>query len=339
MVVIGWHATRCNAWVVLEHKHPALRRCINFIPIHASQVGFGDEEGVRFGTSLLSSRVLAGGGTATSLAPLLATRDAAGTSLADALTAFGLDPAAAHLAARPAGERIGAYVELHIEQGPVLAAAGAAVGVVTAIAGFARWRVSLRGAAGHAGTVPMGRARRDALAAAAECVLAIEAAAAAIAGGGGGGAVATVGALDVQPGAANVIPGGVRFTVDMRAPADTDRGALEARIEGAIASVCSRRRVASAIERLQCLPATPCAVRLQDLLHAAAAAEGLRAASLCSGAGHDGMAMAARTDIGMLFVRQLGGVSHCPEEGVEEADVDAALRVLTRFVRDYDAHP
>ena len=200
MVVIGWHATRCNAWVVLEHKHPALRRCINFIPIHASQVGFGDEEGVRFGTSLLSSRVLAGGGTATSLAPLLATRDAAGTSLADALTAFGLDPAAAHLAARPAGERIGAYVELHIEQGPVLAAAGAAVGVVTAIAGFARWRVSLRGAAGHAGTVPMGRARRDALAAAAECVLAIEAAAAAIAGGGGGGAVATVGALDVQPG-------------------------------------------------------------------------------------------------------------------------------------------
>lgn len=295
------------------------------------QVAFGDEEGVRFGTSLLSSRVLAGA-SADSLAPLLATTDADGTSLRDALAAFGMDPARVHEAARTRGT-LAAYVELHIEQGPVLEAAGASVGVVTAIAGFSRLRVRVTGAAGHAGTVPMGPSRRDALAAAAECVLTVEAAGAAA----GDGCVATVGKLDVAPGAANVVPGSVTFTVDVRAPSDGDRGALVSAIERGVADACGRRRVEHAIERLQSQAATPCAGWLQRALACAVAAEGLPARALPSGAGHDGMAMAGITDVGMLFVRCGGGVSHSPDETVAECDVADGLRVLTRFVREFDA--
>ena len=179
------------------------------LPFSVEVVGFGDEEGVRFGTTLLGSRALAG-----TLDPkVLETRDAAGKSIAEALRDFGLDPCFIPDIKKQAHEVL-AYAELHIEQGPVLEAERLPVGVVSAINGFTRLRVTLRGEAGHAGTVPM-HLRRDALAAAAECVLAVEKISKAHRE-----LVGTVGRIEARPGAINVIPGEVQFTVDVRSPED-----------------------------------------------------------------------------------------------------------------------
>src|SRR3954468_3778876 len=179
------------------------------LPFAVEVIGFGDEEGVRFGTTMLGSQAIAG-----ALDPaVLKSTDAAGISIERALRDFGLDPAKIPAIARRK-EDVMAYVELHIEQGPVLDAEKLPVGVVSAINGFSRLKVTMRGVAGHAGTVPM-NLRRDALAAAAECVLAVERIA-----GGNPELVGTVGRIEAKPGAINVIPGDVQFTIDLRAPRD-----------------------------------------------------------------------------------------------------------------------
>jgi allantoate deiminase len=182
------------------------------LPFAIEVIGFGDEEGVRFGTTLLGSRALAGLFDESTLDA----RDSNGKTLRDALRDFGLDPERIPEGARRKGE-VAAYAELHIEQGPVLEAEGLPVGVVTAINGFSRLRATLRGAAGHAGTVPM-RLRRDALAGAAECVLVVERIVKANAE-----LVGTVGRIEARPGAINVIPGEVTFTIDVRASHDALR--------------------------------------------------------------------------------------------------------------------
>jgi allantoate deiminase len=287
-------------------------------------VGFGDEEGVRFSATLLGSRAVAG----TFDPAVLDRRDAGGTTLRDALAGFGLDPDAIPAAARKRAEVL-AYVELHIEQGPVLEAEGLAVGVVTAINGFSRLAVTLRGVAGHAGTVPMGL-RADALAGAAECVLAVERIA-----HEGVDVVGTVGRLEAAPGAINVIPGEARFTVDMRAPRDTDREHAVAAARAAFAEIAGRRGLSLAIEPLQESVVAPCAPWLQEQIGAAIAAEGHRVRRLPSGAGHDGMAMIAITDIGMIFVRCEKGISHNPAEAITRADAEAGGRVLLRFIEDF----
>jgi len=195
-------------------------------------VGFADEEGVRFGTTLLGSRAVAG-----TFAPqLLDARDTAGITMRSALEDVGLDADAVPRAARRR-EEVLAYAELHIEQGPVLEAEGLALGVVTGINGFSRLRATVRGYAGHAGTVPMGM-RRDALAAAAECVLAVERIAASERD-----LVGTVGRIEALPGAINVIPGEVRFTLDIRAPRDEQRrrAVAEAKNELARLTACAAR--------------------------------------------------------------------------------------------------
>ena len=207
------------------------------LPFSIEVVGFGDEEGVRFGTTLLGSRAIAG-----TLDPkVLETKDAAGTSIAQALRDFGLDPQQAPRVARKKGDVL-AYAELHIEQGPVLEAEGLPVGVVTAINGFSRLRVTLRGTAGHAGTVPMGL-RRDALAAAAECVLAVERIAK-----GHAELVGTVGRIEARPGAINVIPGEVQFTVDVRAPEDALRIQAVAAVRSAIQEIFGARKLGAQVE-------------------------------------------------------------------------------------------
>ena len=220
-----------------------------------------------------------------------------------------------------------AYAELHIEQGPVLEAEGLPVGVVTAINGFSRLRVALRGEAGHAGTVPM-HLRRDALAAAAECVLAVEAIAI-----GQADLVGTVGRIEAKPGAINVIPGEVRFTIDIRSPDDAlrERAVQLTRLRiGQIADAAARRlrdRTAAGL-RLE---------RLRALAHAqlerAVEARGVRVRRLPSGAGHDGMAIKAIADIAMLFVRCKGGVSHNPAESITEEDAAIGAAVLFDFIR------
>ena len=209
----------------------ALNRQKKKLPFAIEVIGFGDEEGVRFGTTLLGSRAIAG-----TLSPeVLETRDAGGKSISTALREFGLNPEQLSKVRRKKGEVL-AYAELHIEQGPVLEAESLPVGVVTAINGFSRLRVTLRGEAGHAGTVPM-PLRRDALAAAAACVVMVERVARSVPE-----LVGTVGRIEAKPGAINVIPGEAQFTVDLRAVAHaparaSGRGARRTR-----AAAAERRR-------------------------------------------------------------------------------------------------
>ena len=179
------------------------------LPFALEVIGFGDEEGVRFGSTLLGSRAVAG----TLDLKVLEATDQDGRTLAEALRRFGLDPQALGSAARRREELL-AYVELHIEQGPVLERAGLPVGCVTSINGATRLQVRMQGMAGHAGTVPMA-ARQDALAAAAEAILAVEQRCCQEQH-----LVGTVGRIDASPGAVNVIPGECRFTIDVRAPED-----------------------------------------------------------------------------------------------------------------------
>jgi allantoate deiminase len=287
-------------------------------------IGFSDEEGVRFGTTMLGSRAVAG----TFDAAVLGRVDDHGVTMERALRESGLDPALIPAAARRPAELL-AYVELHIEQGPILEARGLAVGCVTSISGATRFEVEIAGEAGHAGTVPM-NARRDALAAAAECVLAIEARC-----GREDGLVGTVGRLETRPGAINVIPGDARFTIDVRAPEDGQRARCADEIAAAIDDIAKRRGVVAMLRKIHDMPAAPCAPWLMEQIDTAIAAEDAPPFRLPSGAGHDGMAMIALTDIGMIFVRCAGGVSHNPAESITEADAEIGAQVLLRFIRDF----
>ncbi len=300
--------------------HAAGRR----LPFAIEVAGFADEEGVRFGTTFLGSRAIAG----TFRPEVFDVRDKEGTTLADAMRAFGLDPAKVGEAAHPKGSVL-AYAELHIEQGPVLEAEGLPVGVVTAINGATRYQFTIEGMAGHAGTVPM-TLRQDALAAAAECVLAVEAR-----GKGTPEMVATVGRLEALPGATNVIPGRVAFTLDLRSPRDAEREAAVAATLEELRAICARRKVRLEATKLHDEPVAVCAPWMQEALAAAIATEGVKVRRLPSGAGHDGMAMQAIAPIGMLFVRCRNGVSHNPAEAITEADAGLATRVLARFIESF----
>ena len=288
------------------------------LPVAVEVVAFGDEEGVRFGVTLIGSKAMAG-----QFDPAwLAVRDAQGVSLAEALQAFGCDPQAWPGIDRRARPPL-AYLESHIEQGPVLLNEGLPLGVVTAIAGAQRSIVTLAGLAGHAGTVPMG-ARQDALAAAAEMVLAIERI-----GNERSGLVATVGRLQVLPGAVNVIPQDVVFSIDVRSGLDSLRRAAIADIEAECDRIAARRRIALHREPLYLADAAPCHPVLQDCLAQAIAARGLAVRHLPSGAGHDAMVFPALAPSAMLFVRcGNGGISHHPDETLSAPDAGLATQVL-----------
>ncbi|MEO8738848.1 MAG: allantoate amidohydrolase [Casimicrobiaceae bacterium] len=294
------------------------------LPFAIEIAGFADEEGVRFNATLLGSRAIAG----TFDAANLERADGKGVTMREALREFGLDPAAVGTAARRRGELL-AYAELHIEQGPVLEDEGLAVGVVTAINGGNRFAVEISGMAGHAGTVPM-NLRRDTLAAAAECVLAVERIC-----GAEPELVGTVGKIEALPGAINVIPGRTRFSLDVRAPFDAQRARAVAAIRGAFADVATRRRVDLDIKPVWESPTAACAQWLQQQIAAAITREGIAVRHLPSGAGHDGMAMIAVADIAMLFVRCKAGISHNPAEAISESDVDVAVRVFLDFIENF----
>jgi allantoate deiminase len=288
-------------------------------------IGFGDEEGTRFNATLLGSRAVAG----TFRKEVLDAVDRTGVSMREALRRFGLDPDRIGDAARRRADVL-AYAELHIEQGPVLEAEGLPVGVVTAINGANRYAVEIDGMAGHAGTVPM-TLRQDALAAAAECVLAVERRA-----GTEPELVGTVGRLECLPGAVNVVPGKVQFTIDLRSPRDGSRLAAAADLVREMQAICDRRGVAVKIAKTHEGKTAPCAGWLQEAIGAAIAAEGLPVRRLPSGAGHDGMAMIDLADIGMLFVRCERGISHNPAEAITLEDVATSARVFLRFIESFD---
>ena len=295
------------------------------LPFAVEIVAFADEEGTRFGSTLLGSRAVAG----TFVESALAVRDRDGVSMRDALLAFGLDPDHIGAAARAPAEIL-AYLELHIEQGPVLEAQHLPVGVVTAIAGATRLAVELHGTAGHAGTVPMPM-RRDALTGAAECILAVEE----FCRSDRGGLVGTVGYINAMPGATNVIPGRVSFTLDIRASKDSYRKMAVTDIVREIETIARQRNLDLQINVTHENRTAPCAPWLQRQIGAAIAAEGCRVFELPSGAGHDGMAMIDIADIAMLFVRCRGGVSHNPAEHVDDADVAAGAGVLLRVIENF----
>jgi allantoate deiminase len=259
--------------------------------------GFADEEGVRFGTAYLGSSAVAG-----RFDPAwLELEDADGIALADLITG---DPATAR-------RKVRGYAEVHIEQGPVLERLDQPVAVVTAINGQSHADVVFTGEAGHAGTVPHD-ARRDALAAAAEWVLAVE-------------GTGTVGHIDIEPGGRNVIPGRAAMTLDVRDPDDGTRRGAVARLHDRARQIAERRDVALDWTDVGDLPA----VVLDERLGAAWGVS----ARLPSGAGHDAAMMASVAPATMLFVRCRGGISHNPAESVQEADVAVAIDALERLLR------
>ncbi|WP_065846139.1 allantoate amidohydrolase [Sphingobium sp. Ndbn-10] len=284
---------------------------------------FGDEEGSRFPAAMLTSRAVAG-----TLDPaMLAIKDAAGISLDAALEAYPLGALSSAGFADARLSEIFGYLEAHIEQGPALEAMNLPVGVVTGIAAQLRYKFTVLGRAGHAGTNSM-RLRRDALAASAAMLTAAEG----IAGASGDGVVATVGQLEVRPGAPNVVPGEVRFTLDVRAPTNGQRDTVAADIMTAFARIARERGVALSREALQDLAASPCDPAWTDMLASAAQDMAVPCGRLISGAGHDAMIMAALGRTAMLFIRCEGGISHNPAEGVQADDVELARRVMIRFV-------
>jgi len=291
-------------------------------PCALEVVGFTDEEGARFGTALMGSRALAGTWDDT----WWALRDADGTTLEQAARDFGLDPALVGTAARRPADLV-AYLEAHIEQGPLLEEADRSLGVVTTIAGAQRFRVEVVGEARHAGGTPYPR-RRDALVGAAEAVVLVERTVR------DSGAIATVGQIEVEPGAVNVIPGRAVFTVDLRAATDAERDAMRRTLLTGITAVCAARGLTVHVTDFYEAPATPCAARLRDALREGVAATGdTDPLDVWSRAGHDGMAVSAVTDVGMLFVRCRDGISHHPDEEVRAVDVAAGLDALTTAVR------
>lgn len=284
------------------------------IEVHA----YGDEEGSRFPAAMLTSRAVAG-----TLAPgMLDIADREGVRLADLV-----DVAAFPAAARAPGEVI-AYLEAHIEQGPVLEAEGLAVGTVTGIAAQLRFACEVTGTAGHAGTTAMAL-RRDAVAGLAEMVLAAED----VARSGPADLVATVGVIEAAPGAANVIAGRAAFTLDVRAGLAATRDTAAEAILARCRAIADRRGLGFAARPVHDLPPAPCDAALMDLLDAATAAAGHRPFRLVSGAGHDAMILAALCPTAMLFIRCRGGVSHNPAEHVEPADAEAALQVMSGFIQ------
>ena len=309
-----------TALAVVEMLHSEGER----LPFHIDVVAFGDEEGVRFGTTLLGSYPVAGQWNA----EWWNLKDDDGVTMREAFAQFGLDADRITECARDPGELMG-YLELHIEQGPVLEEGEDPLGVVTGIAGARRFRVTFSGRAGHSGTVPMAM-RRDALTGAGEAVLAVERIAREE------GVVATVGQLECGPGAVNVIPGEVVWSLDIRAPDDVDRDASLQRIRDVSDRICAERGLSSHWQETHSAAAVDCAQRLQAAQLQALESLGLGPIQLMSGAGHDAMAMAHITDVGMFFIRCAGGVSHHPDESVLQDDVAWGIAAIRQTLFNLD---
>ncbi len=307
---------------VVKHLHQRGER----LPFHLEIVGFCEEEGVRFKSTFLGSNAIAGRFDMT----LLDKTDADGITMRAALQDAGHDVNQITAIARNPADLLG-FVEVHIEQGPVLLERGLPVGIVSSIAGSCRYMIDLTGVASHAGTTPM-TMRKDAAAAAAEIILYVEKRCAQAPS-----LVGTVGQLQVPHGSVNVIPGACRLSLDVRAADDGTRNAAVADILGEIDAICARRNIEAKLELLMKAPAVPCAPRLMRQLSAAVERAGMPPFELSSGAGHDAMAIAAITDVAMLFTRcGNGGISHNPLETMTADDAEISAQVLLDFLRHFE---
>ncbi|MBI5770614.1 MAG: allantoate amidohydrolase [Verrucomicrobia bacterium] len=313
-----------------------LRRRGVALPFAVEVLGFSEEEGVRFASAYLGSKGFSGRLSAADLK----LRDEQGVSVREAIQRWSaLTPArfgrlekrvegnALHLQANHRRSNLMGYLEVHIEQGPVLENKQLAVGVVSAIAGQTRGRLTFRGRAGHAGTTPM-ELRRDALAGAAEFVLFVETSARAVPP-----LVATVGTVAVEPGAPNVIPGEVTLSLDVRHPRDDARDAALKLLLYAAGRIARRRKLGTTWSVTQDNPAVTCSAPLSAALTRSVVAVQGRSVELVSGAGHDAVVMSALTPVAMLFVRCRDGLSHHPDEFASRADLAVALRVVGDFLQ------
>lgn len=308
-VLAGLHAVRLlRAWGVTPRR-----------PVWVA--AFMDEENTRFNTALYGSRAFCG----EDLAGLGARRDGAGVSLGEAMAAWGRDPDDVGGAHRVSS--VGEYLELHVEQGPTLEAAGTQIGVVTSIVGLVGYRARVAGQANHAGTTPMAH-RRDALSGAARMVLAVREAAR-----GCPEATANVGVIDVRPSSSNVIPGVCDFTIDLRAPTAAALGGLDAACVAALRAIAADEALDLDLTEAYRIPPAPMADALVDLVEDAARLEEASAARMASGAGHDAMVLAGRVPAGMVFVPSRRGISHSPEEYTSPEHCELGARVLARAVR------
>lgn len=293
------------------------------LPFDVEVIGFSEEEGVRFARPFLGSLALAG-----MLEPhLLALTDRTGVSVENALRTFGLDPSRLHSAA--AGQPAMGYLEIHIEQGPVLDSEDRELGVVDTIIGQTRLLLTFTGQSNHAGTTPM-TLRRDPVAAAAAWIGLVEAKARTT-----DGLVATVGRLEASPGADNVIAGKVTATLDVRHAEDRTRTEAVEELKESAEAAARKRGVALVVETTLEQAAVPMASGMTEALAASAERAGYTAKRMTSGAGHDAMVLAERMPAAMLFVRSPGGVSHHPEERVLEGDVAAAIATVMDFMRHF----
>ncbi len=291
------------------------------LPFAVEVLGFSEEEGVRFASAYLGSE----GYTGRLKPATLGLRDADGMSVGDVLVKHNGGKFSLPKPAHKRSDLLG-YVEVHIEQGPVLEAKNLAVGVVSAIAGQSRFKLTWTGKAGHAGTTPMAL-RKDALAGAAEFALAAEKFARSTTG-----LVATVGSLSVAPGAANVIPGSVVHTLDVRHAKDPVRRAALFKLGQLAARIAERRELKVTWQRTQDNGAVACSPGLTAVLERSVKAVQGKSISLVSGAGHDGVVVSALCPIAMLFVRCRDGLSHHPDEYASPKDLAVALKVMADFL-------
>ena len=293
------------------------------LPFAIEVVGFSDEEGTRFGVPFLGSRAVVGelGGE------LLDCADERGGTVRQALAAF----SAAHpeVVGAQLAPGSAAYLEFHIEQGPVLESENRALGIVEGLAGQSRGEAVFRGKAGHAGTTPM-NIRRDALAAAAEWMTRVEAIAGQIAG-----TIATVGKIEAEPGAVNVIPGVARCNVDVRHAEDAMRDAAVSAIFEEAQAIARRRGIAVEARQYHEHPAVQLNAAIVEMAAQAVKRAGYATMRMTSGAGHDAMIMAPHLPAAMIFLRNPGGISHHPDESVAEQDVAAGLHAGLCFLDEF----
>jgi allantoate deiminase len=295
------------------------------LSFHIEVVGFSEEEGLRFGVPFIGSRAFIGEIDE----ELLNRSDAQGLRVHDAIRAFGLD--ALRIPDAKAGSDAIGYLEFHIEQGPVLEDLNLPLGVVEAIAGQSRFRLSFKGQTNHAGTTPM-RLRRDALVGAAEWVRAVEQVA-----NSTNALVATVGRLEVEPGATNIIPGAVRATLDVRHAEDAQRRFAVHRILHLAETIAETRRLTVSTEQDLDQPAVAMDRALTGALEGAVTRAGHAVHRMISGAGHDAMVVARRMPAAMLFLRSPAGISHDSAESVLEQDVAAAVKSGICFLEEIGA--
>src|ERR1700752_42738 len=296
------------------------------LPFGIDVLAFGDEEGSRFPATLSSSAACAG----LPRTETLQLADRNGVTLGDAIKAYGKSPDDIPNAAYKPGEAA-AYVEVHIEQGPVLESRNQPLGVVTAIIGQTYLNIEFLGEAGHAGTVPM-MLRHDALAGAAEAMLLGERRARETKGE----VVATVGRRTVAPGPSNVIPGNVVLVFDIHSGSEPARAKLAEALKSGAREIAERRHLGLTITSTREVATTPCHAHIQDEFAEAVRALGAEPLRLGSGAGHDGQAMANLCPIGMLFVRCRGGISHNPMESASPRDLGLAVAALIGFIERFE---